>query len=301
MIEMNELQGKTAAELVSIIQIQQENFRKEKENFTQEKRLLKKDFSTKARTLKERFSKKEKTLEETLQEKSTVIQNKTQLISQLQEYIVLLKQGRFGSSSERFVDSVLQGSLFNEAELEVSEAEELAEEAETNSDAVTPGHAPKKKTGARKPLPDFLPRKQVIHDISDAEKQCQCGCELRKIGEVKSEQLEIIPAQLFVIEHIQNKYACNQCDKTIKTASKPKQPIHKGMPGPGLLAHVLSEKFEFHLPLYRQEQRLQRIGIDIPRATLSQWAIKCSELLQPLANLLEDEILTYDLTIRTLN
>ena len=206
---------------------------------------------------------------------------------------MLLKRGRFGSSSERFVDPVLQGCLFNEAELEVAQAEPGSVDNIRNvvTDA---GHSRKKHADTRKPLPEFLPRKQVIHDLSDNDKHCACGCALREIGSVKTEQLEIIPAQLFVIEHIQKKYACKGCEQTLKTAKKPKQPIPKSMAGPGLLAHVLSEKFEFHLPLYRQEKRLQRLGCDIPRATLSQWVIKCAKLLQPLANLLEDEILNHE-------
>jgi transposase len=272
MVEMSELQGKTAAELISIIKSQQEAFRKKEKNFSQENCLLK----------------------EKLQEKNTAIQTKTQHISQLQEYIVLLKQGRFGSSSERFVDTLLQGCLFNEAELEVTQAKQTTEEEANDKVTVVASHSRKKQTGTRKPLPEFLPRKQVIHDLNEADKQCACGCTLQAIGEVKTEQLEIIPAQLFVIEHIQKKYACKGCEQTVKTAKKPKQPIPKSMAGPGLLAHILSEKFEFHLPLYRQEQRLQRIGIDIPRTTLSQWVIKCAKLLQPLANLLEDEILNHD-------
>ena len=67
------------------------------------------------------------------------------------------------------------------------------------------------------------------------------------------------------------------------------------MAAPGLLAHVTVSKYQDALPLYRQESILQRIGIDIPRATLANWMIEAGILVQPLINLLRDRLLAYDI------
>lgn len=114
-------------------------------------------------------------------------------------------------------------------------------------------------------------------------------------GEEKSEQLEIIKPKVQVIENIRLKYACKHCEETIKTAELPLQVIPKSIATPGLLAHVLVSKYCDHLPLYRQENILNRIGIDIARMTLSQWMMKCGELLSPLVEIMKNHIIKYDI------
>jgi len=161
------------------------------------------------------------------------------------------------------------------------------------NEEITVASYKRKKTG-KKPLPTDLPRKQVIHDLTEAEKTCECGCTLTHITDEKSEQLEIIPAQVYVIENIRKKYTCKACELTIKTARAPAQIIPKSIATPSLLAHVAVAKVDDHLPLYRQEEIFNRNGIDIPRATLSLWMIKIGEAIQPLINLMQDNINEYD-------
>jgi transposase len=117
---------------------------------------------------------------------------------------------------------------------------------------------------------------------------------LSEINQIVSEQVDIIPAQLRVIRHIRKQYAC-ACGQCIQTAPLPGQPIPKSMASPGLLAHVVVSKYQDALPLYRQEQILQRVGVTIPRATLASWMIRCGQLVQPLINLLRDHLLAYDI------
>ncbi len=223
-----------------------------------------------------------------IEDKQSVIQENNKIIAYLRETVYLLKHNRFGASSEKYIDNCLQGCLFDEASLpENSEAIEDAEESIS-----VPAHT-RKKPG-RKPLPKDIPRQQVVYDLTDEEKTCACGSALHLIGDERSEQLDIIPAKIQVIEHVQRKYACKGCQSCIKVAKKTKQPIPKSIASPGLLAYVLTQKFQFHLPLYRQEQMLKALGIDILRATMSHWVIKCSQLLQPLVNLLQDDILDYN-------
>ena len=129
---------------------------------------------------------------------------------------------RFSSKSEKDTEGYYQSSLFDEAQL----PDNLVDIQEADEDLTIPAHTRKKKgTGKRKPLPKSLPREQKIHDLTEQEKQCPCGHKLTAIGEDKSEQLGIIPAKIFVIEHIKKKYACKHCEEVIKQAKLPLQVI----------------------------------------------------------------------------
>jgi transposase len=221
-------------------------------------------------------------------ENKITIADKNKTIEYLYEQFRLSRHKRFGKKSEKDTDGPRQLSLFDEA----IPPENLAEIVEADEELTIPEHKRKKK--GRKGLPKDLLRKQEIYDLPEAEKICSCGCALTYIGDEVSEQLEIIPMKVYIIEHIRKKYACRGCEETIRQATMPKQPIPKSIAGPGLLAHTLVSKFEDHLPLYRQEHILQRVGIDIPRATLSHWVIKCAQLLSPLTKLLLAHIHAYD-------
>ena len=154
-------------------------------------------------------------------------------------------------------------------------------------------HARKRR--GRKPLPDYLPRVRIEHDLPEEEKTCACGCGLTRIGEDTSEQLDIVPAQVRVLQHVRLKYACKACEETIKTAPVPAHPIPKSNASPGLLAHVAVAKYQDALPLARQERILQRAGVELPRATLAGWMIKLGALLDPLIEQLRERLLAYDI------
>jgi transposase len=226
--------------------------------------------------------------EEIIFDKNNIIADKNKIIEYLYEQFRLGRYKRFGSKSEKDLGGACQLSLFDEAVT----PDNMSEIEEADEELTIPEHKRKKK--GRKALPKHLPRKQEIYDLPENEKTCSCGCALTYIGDETSEQLEVIPMKVYIIEHIRKKYACRGCEETIKQASMPKQPIPKSIAAPGLLAHTLVSKFEDHLPLYRQEHILQRVGIDIPRATLSHWVIKCAQLLSPLTKLLLAHIHGYD-------
>ncbi len=187
--------------------------------------------------------------EKTKTELLDIISSQAQQIDALSEIVRILKYRQFGRKSEAV--SPEQISLFNEAEL----PKKAADIEQADQEIHIPSHTRKKSVG-RKPIPDYLPREQCIHDLSESEKICTCGHALTHIKDEKSEQLEIIPAKVYVIQHIRKKYACRQCEETIKTAPMPAQPIPRSIAAPGLLSHILVSKFQDHLPLHRQEKRL---------------------------------------------
>jgi transposase len=204
----------------------------------------------------------------------------------LQEQLNLALARRYAASSEKLSPDQIR--LFDEAEVDTQAAVPTEDETVT-----VPGHTRRKR--GRKPLPETLPRVEVIHDLPDNEQVCpHDGNALTEIGEVVSEQLDIVPAKIQVIRHIRKQYACS-CGHCIKTAALPPQPIPKSLASPGLLAHITVSKYQDALPLYRQETILQRIGVDIPRATLANWMIQAGNLIQPLINLLRDRLLAYDI------
>ena len=206
----------------------------------------------------------------------------------LQEQLNLALAQRYAASSEKL--SPDQVSLFDEAECDANL--EVDEEGDTDAVSV-PAHTRKK--GGRKPLPDTLLRVEVIHEIPEDQRHCpHDGQALAEINQVVSEQLDIVPAKIRVIRHIRKQYACS-CGQCIQTAPLPGQPIPKSMASPGLLAHIAVSKYQDALPLYRQEQILQRIGVTIPRSTLANWMIRAGQLIQPLINLFRDQLLAYDI------
>ena len=162
-------------------------------------------------------------------------------IKLLEDQIHLLRHKLFGRKSEKLSRDVDAGQLllFNEVEQE----ERKACEQETIE---VPAHA--RRRGKRSPLPETLPRVEVIHDMLEAEKQCACGAEKSRIGEETSEQLDYIPAKIQVIKHIRYKYACKVCEGIeadepgVSIAPMPEQLLPKSIATPGLIAHIITSK-----------------------------------------------------------
>ena len=114
--------------------------------------------------------------------------------------------------------------------------------------------------------------------------------ELERFAEVVSEQLDIIPMQVRVLRHIRGKYRCPCCEGHLRTAPMPAQPVPKRLDSPGLLACIATARYADALPLYRQCQQLQRIGVELSRTTLATWMVRVGELVVPLINVLRDEL-----------
>jgi transposase len=152
-----------------------------------------------------------------------------------------------------------------------------------------PNEAANHKRSGRQPLARHLKRERIVHDLAEWEKHCQgCGKDLRLIAEETSERYDYIPASVRVIQDVCLKYAC---DCTIKTATKPPQPIEKSTAGASLLAQVIVAKWADHQPLHRQEKIWERHGIQISRKTMGGWMAQCAALLDPLYQLMKKELL----------
>jgi transposase len=211
----------------------------------------------------------------------------------LEERVRLLQNELFRRSSEKRPareEDPRQLHLFNEAETAVLEEEAAGEEISV------PAHTRQKPK--RKPLPDHLPRVEVIVDIAEEEKVCACGTPLSRIGEEVSEKLDIIPAKVQVIRTIRPKYACKGCEGveseggTVKIGEPQPEMIPKGLATAGTLAYVATAKYADATPLYRLAKILDRYGIEIPRSTMASWMVMISERCRQIMEFLKSKLLS---------
>ncbi len=179
------------------------------------------------------------------------LDQQTHLNEKLQHQLADLLRRLYGKKSEKLDPDQLL--LF---------AREVLEAAATEpTPSPTPPKPPVKGHG-RKPLPAHLPRKLIIHDVPLEKRLCpDCGTERTCIGKEVREQLEYVPASMIALRHEWPKYTCAACQGNVVEAQRIPQPIERGLPGPGLLAHVAVSKYADHQPLYRQEGIFKRFGV----------------------------------------
>ncbi|MEM1149248.1 MAG: IS66 family transposase [Pseudomonadota bacterium] len=189
-------------------------------------------------------------------------------IERLKHQLAGHQRHRFGSISESTDQLNLQ--------LQLEEEETAAARTAPLEDA----EAEPKQKPKRKPLPPTLSRNEQVLSPGDT---CKCGGALRAIGEDVTEELEYIPGRFIVNRIVRPRMACKCCDRIVQ-APLPSRPIERGRPGPGLLAHVLVNKYADHCQLYRQSQIFAREGIDLDRSTISGWFGQSAKLLEPLAD-----------------
>lgn len=181
-----------------------------------------------------------------------------------------LKRLIYGSKRERFMGQAAPGQLSLLSD-EVAVPAAPVEKQTCQRRVARPATSP---SPSRKLLPAHLPRVEVVLEPEEDTSG------MKKIGEQISEELEYEPAKLFVRRYVRPRYVSVEEDFHI--ASLPNRPIDKGIPGPGLLAQILMDKFVDHLPVYRQVQRYERLGIKLSESTLGGWLSSTCELLVPL-------------------
>jgi transposase len=189
-------------------------------------------------------------------------------IDKLQRLIQRLLRHQFGRRSEQLSPNQLQLGLEDlEQSLAANQAAQDAADPTRNKPPPRRAAAANRNHGA---LPAHLPRYEVLIDVERRDCPC-CGGVLHAIGELRSEQLDIVPAQLRVRVTRRPRYGCRACEGAVVVAPAPERPIDGGMATEAMIAHVLVSKFCDALPLYRQSQMLARQGITLDRSTLSNW------------------------------
>lgn len=198
-------------------------------------------------------------LQRLVREMAGAVESRDGEIERLQSIIKKLRRTQFGRRSERLDPDQLALAL-EDLDADIARIRESRPSVERQ---------PSERPSHRKPLPDHLPRKDVLLDIGGAVCGC-CGGALHSIGESVSEILDWVPAQLRVIRTTRPKYACRTCE-TVVQAPAPERLIASGLATPALLAQVLVSKYCDHTPLYRQSRIFARHSVDLARSTLAGW------------------------------
>jgi len=202
--------------------------------------------------------------------------------------IARLSRHQFGRRSEQLTEEQLQLGL---EDLEQTVAENEAAEDVADPDAAQLQRRSRRPARNHGALPAHLPRHEVVIDAASLACPC-CGGAMHRIGESRTEQLDIVPAQLRVRVTRRPRYGCRACEGAVVTAAAPARPIDGGMPTEALIAHVLVSKFCDALPLYRQAQMLARQGMALDRSTLSHWVGTACWWLAPLYDLIVGTVLS---------
>lgn len=207
-----------------------------------------------------------------------------------------LKRQLFGRKSETLDPN--QRLLFEDLYTQVREQIAAQDEQETDAEDEQAAEDPEPKRSkprshpGRKPLPEDLPREVIEIEPSVDETVCpDCHCEKDRIGSETTEKLEYRPASFYVKQYVRYKYACRCCEGNIAIGLLPPMAIEKGLPGEGLLAHILTSKYADHAPLNRLETIIQRHGIDITVSTMCDWVGWCADLLDPLVRRMHERLL----------
>lgn len=210
------------------------------------------------------------------------------------EQLKLAKHRQFGPSSEKI-------SVPGQAELLFNEAEATLDSTPTQAEPKTITYTRKpKQAGYKQEMLANLTTEVIEYKLSDDEQVCfQCGGHLHEMSTQIREEIEFIPAQLYVIKHVQWIYGCRNCEKNdirvpIVTAPAPKALIAKSLASPSGIAYVMSQKYVEAMPLYRQEKHFERMGIKLPRTMFSNWVIKGGEMLVPIYDRMHEELLKLD-------
>jgi len=229
-------------------------------------------------------------MEEQIESKDKEIDNLKKELAFLKGQLLNKNRKIFGQSSEQ-VDS-RQISLFNDAEKNSDlKIEEPTIEEITYTRKKSSSHSGKKDNLS------VLDRVVIEHKLDESEAVCdKCGNNLVVIGKKSKEILKYKPAELYIEEHISYTYACKNCevdaDKVnIISAKMPNTFLYKSMASNELLAHVVSMKYQYAMPLYRMESYFSMMDVKLSRQTLSNWIISCATELKPVFNYMKEEFL----------
>lgn len=224
---------------------------------------------------------------------SATIRAHDQLIQTLRLRIAKLKKQAFGKSSEKVEREIEQLELALEDLLIAAAESAPADESEAEEvPAVATSDTVERKPRRRPRVSEATPRER--REIDPGSSCPDCGGDLRQVSEDVSEMLDMVVAQLKVLQIARPKKSCRRCERMVQ-APAPSRPIPGSMASAALLAYILVSKFDDHIPLYRMNEIFARMGADIPDSTLVDWCGRAMKVLQPLTERIEAEVMASDL------
>lgn len=209
-----------------------------------------------------------------------------------QEQLRLSQIKRFGTSSEQTHPEQLQ--IFNEAESEAKPSK-----PEPTMEEIT--YRRQKIKGQREVQLENLPVETIEYHLVPEKQVCGCGHELHEMTTEVRQELKIIPPQVRVVKHVRQVYACRYCQKEgtntpVVTAPMPAPVLPGSLASPSALAHIMNGKYVDGLPLYRQEQQMAQLGVDLSRQTMANWMIQgAKRWLHLLYDRMHEHLLNQDI------
>ena len=210
-------------------------------------------------------------------------------VRRLEELMRLMLIHKYGAKSEQL----------NQAQLALLQVEpgvsDLEIEGESQRSPVdSPEMKPRSKHPGRQALPEHLPRVERVVECPPEQRKC-ATCEQEKvvIGYETSEQLDVEPAKYFVLVTKREKRACPKCTaRGVVCAPLESRIIDKALASDRLIVDTIVAKYCDHLPLYRQSAMLERdSGVEISRATMTDWVMRVGELLMPVVGQMRRDLL----------
>lgn len=238
------------------------------------------------------------TIEELEQKTAKLEQKNAELMAKInwyEEQFRLAQQKRFGASSEKTDPDQVTMDLFNEAEALSTPTSE-----EPDVESIT--YSRKKSVGSREAKLDHFPVETISYTLPEADQVCTCcGGALHEMSTETRNELTVIPAEVKIVRHVRQVYACRRCEREeirtpIVTTPMPK-PVYPGsLASASIIAHVMSQKYADSQPLYRQEQQFARLGLTISRQTLANWMIYgADQWLSLLTNRMHEHLLSQNI------
>ena len=213
-------------------------------------------------------------------EKGALVITLSALVEKLEIQVADYKRTRFGPKSEKLTPDQLELAL-EDQEMAIAETEANIERAQARNKTAKDKAPPKPRNP--RALPEGLPRVERV--IEPDSIVCPCGCgDMVKIGEDRSQRLDVIPAQYQVIVTVRPKYACPKGRAGVVQAKAPAYLLENSWPTDALLAQISVGKFCDFNPLNRQSVAMARNGAPIDRAVLADWMGRTGAQIAPVVD-----------------
>jgi len=132
---------------------------------------------------------------------------------------------------------------------------------------------------------DRLETQEIVIEPEEVQAQPEGW---QKISEERTTQLDWVAPKIIKRVIIRPRYVKAE---RFALAALPPQPIEQGMAGPGLLAQIVVNKYEYHQPLYRQEKYFrQQFGVELSRKTMGHWVEQVAQLLAPAYRAIKEDL-----------
>lgn len=219
-----------------------------------------------------------------LSKKEQQLSRSEEMITHMEDMINRLRRLHYGTKSERFLaENIVIANQLNLPFAELAAKSQHADSEKAVKETITYTRKKNENHKGRNRLPDDLPVREVVIEPSAPVEG------MVKIGEERTEILELAPARFFKLVLVRYKYALPG-GQGILIGDMPSRPIEKCLAGNTLLSSILINKYVDHLPLYRQQQIFKRAGIQIAPSTIDGWVAQLGALLEPLYEAMADVV-----------